>query len=105
MAERQEVTIENRHRYAVHIIGRRFRPGQPRTLLLNERQLKTVRGNPWLWIEGEDYDAEEGVPEDFSEHTVAELKDLLRSMELPVSGTKDELIARLEEARSSDDNE
>ena len=37
--------------------------------------------------------------------TVAELKDLLRERELPVSGKKAELIARLEEHDSSDDVE
>ena len=105
MAERQEVTIENRHRYAVHIIGRRFRPGRPRTLLLNERQLKTVRGNPWLWIEGEDFEASEGDEESYADHTVAELKDILRSMDLPVSGNKEDLIARLEEAKTQGDEE
>jgi len=45
----------------------------------------------------------EGAPGDTPDYaacTVAELKELLRERELPVSGRKDELIARLKEADS-----
>lgn len=95
MATTTEVTINNNHRYAVHIVGRRFRPGRPRTLTLTERQIRAVRGNPWLWIEGEDYVTEPLALETFS---VKELQEQLRSVGLPVSGNKDELISRLEQA-------
>lgn len=54
MADKTEVTITNGHRYAIHTVGRRFRPGRPRTLRLRERQLRVIRNNPWLWIAGED---------------------------------------------------
>ena len=42
------------------------------------------------------------MAEDYESLTVAELKDLLRERELPVSGKKAELIARLDEYDSSD---
>ena len=44
-----------------------------------------------------------GEPMEFEGKTVAELKDLLREQELPVSGTKAQLIERLE-ANSVDGN-
>jgi len=42
------------------------------------------------------------MAEDYESLTVAELKDILRERELPVSGKKAELIARLDEYDSSD---
>lgn len=118
--DRYEVTITNGHRYAVHIIGRRFRPGIPRTLILLEKQLKTVRGNPWLWIEGEDYDAE---PDDDGN---VELPSGSRESEMPAKSekkgvwveyaetaydldveglSKKEIIARVEEAEADAEEE
>lgn len=99
--ERKEITVTNSHRYAVHTVGRRFRPGVPRTLTLNERQIDVIRGNPWLWIEGEDY----GDVVDLEELTVPQLKEQLRSVGLPVSGTKDELIERLQEYAASEEEQ
>ncbi len=143
---RTSVTITNRNNAAVRSIGRRFRPGIPRTLNLLDNQLNVVRGNPWLWIEGEDWDggeepvdltafydvelrelahflelpgarkasrtelieaieeareevaAELGDDPVWADKNVEELKEALRDRDLPVSGAKDELIARLEEA-------
>ena len=37
--------------------------------------------------------------------TVAELKDQLKARDLPTSGSKDELLARLEPATENDDGE
>jgi len=45
------------------------------------------------------------MAEEYESMTVAELKDLLREQSLPVSGNKKELIARLQEASSSDEEE
>ncbi len=137
---RTTVTITNRGAVAVRSIGRRFRPGIPRTLGLLDNQLNVVHGNPWLWIEGEDWEGEpvdldafydvelrelayhldvpgarkasrddliEGIEEATDEiqqqlegggedeRTVDELKEALRERDLPVSGNRDELIARL----------
>ncbi len=145
---RTQVTITNRNRAAVRSIGRRFRPGVPRSLLLLDTQLNVVRGNPWLWVEGEDWDGEpvdleafhdvelrelaqflevpgarklgrteliEAIEEAreevatelvegsvWADNNVEELKEALRDRDLPVSGAKDELIARLE---ADDDGE
>lgn len=46
-----------------------------------------------------EYQRETGSTVDPDDVTVAELQDELRSRDLPVSGNKDELIARLEEAQ------
>lgn len=112
MADKVEITITNRHRYAVHSLGKLFRPDKPRTILLTERQLKVVRGNPWLWIHGEDW---ESPDVDLDSLNVSELRDRLRAMDLPVSGRKSELIERIleyeegldpaEESESSEEDE
>lgn len=114
MAERTEVEITNRNRAAVHVIGRRFSAGVPRTLNLSEVHLEVVRGNPWLWITGEDWDGpgsdgddiidEETLTEEeetLDDLTVDQLKDILRERDLPVSGSKPELIARIQESDAS----
>jgi hypothetical protein len=44
--------------------------------------------------DGDDADSDDA---DYSDLTLDELKDKLRDRDLPVSGNKDELIARLEE--------
>ncbi len=148
---RTTVTITNRNRAAVRSIGRRFRPGIPRTLALVDAQLNVVQGNPWLWITDVDWDEEEasaevdleafhdvelrelayflGVPgarkasrteliegieearEEVAEElgeggswadkNVDDLKEALRDRDLPVSGAKDVLVARL----TADDDE
>lgn len=43
--------------------------------------------------------------EDYNDWTVDELKEELRSRELAVSGSKDELVARLQEADANPDDE
>lgn len=101
MAKRTRVTIENGHRYAVHVAGRRFRPGRPRTLMLTDFQLEAVRGNPWLWIEGEDYEDESSI--DLNELSVPALKAQLKELDLPVSGKKAELVERLAAAQASEE--
>ena len=149
---RTTVTITNRNRAAVRSIGRRFRPGIPRTLGLDDRQLNVVLGNPWLWITGEDWEGEsvdldafydvelrelafflevpgarkasrdeliEGIEEATDEieqgreedgedkRTIDQLKESLRERDLPVSGNRDELIARLmedDQPESPEDN-
>ena len=45
------------------------------------------------------------MTEEYESMTVAELKDLLREQNLPVSGNKKELIARLQESSSADEEE
>ena len=42
------------------------------------------------------------MAEDYDKMTVAELKELLKAADLPVSGKKSDLIARLAEANASD---
>jgi hypothetical protein len=62
-----------------------------------------------LWIEGEDFtEPEEDQGEDlqgWETFSVKELKEELRGLDLPVSGTKDELIARLEEYENSEEEQ
>ncbi len=115
--ERTEVEITNRNRAAVRSIQRRFSTGVPRTLQLTEVQLEVVRVNPWLWITGEDWDGpsegeslEDRVVDEeldalpISELGVTELKGRLAALDLPVSGNKDLLIERLEEAVADDED-
>tara|TARA_B100000405_G_C16598555_1_gene379540 strand:+ start:159 stop:791 length:633 start_codon:yes stop_codon:yes gene_type:complete len=45
------------------------------------------------------------MTEEYESMTVAELKDLLREQNLPVSGNKKELIARLQESSSAEEDE
>ena len=52
-----------------------------------------VDGNPFP----EEEEPEEEEPVDYDSMTVAMLRDLLNERELPVSGVKAELVARLEE--------
>ena len=96
---RTTVTITNRNNAAVRSIGRRFRPGIPRTLPLLDDQLNVVRGNPWLWLEGEDWDGESVDLEAFYD---VELRELAHFLELPGARTDNrrELIAGIEEARA-----
>ena len=43
------------------------------------------------------------MAEDYDKMTVAELKELLKAADLPVSGKKSDLIARLAEANGSEE--
>lgn len=52
--------------------------------------------------ESED-DGDDAEDSDYSEWSIEELKDALRTRGLPVSGNKDELVARLEEDDESED--
>ncbi len=45
-----------------------------------------------------------GDAAEYSDYTVDELKDKLRERELPVSGSKEELVARLEEDDESSED-
>lgn len=92
LPERVEATITNNHRYAVHVAGRRFRPGRPRTLLLTQRQLFAIERNSHLDVSRE---YEEEV--ELSEMTVVELRQLLEEEGLDTSGKKNELVDRLTE--------
>ena len=47
-----------------------------------------------LGVTGSDVEGSNPSP-DYAEHTVEELQGLLRARDLPVSGTKDELVERL----------
>ncbi len=95
---RTQVTITNRNRAAVRSIGRRFRPGVPRSLNLLDVQLNVVRGNPWLWIEGEDWD---GEPVDLTAFHDVELRELAHFLDVPGArkASRVELIEGIEEAR------
>ena len=44
------------------------------------------------------------MAEDYESMTVAQLKELLREHDLPVSGKKSDLIARLQDAAEQDDD-
>lgn len=66
-----------------------------------------IKARPWLQrdldriveLRGEEAVADESASgNDYSSLTVDELQDQLRDRDLPVSGNKDELIARLQEA-------
>ncbi|KKN20733.1 hypothetical protein LCGC14_0932530 [marine sediment metagenome] len=94
--QRTTITITNRNRAAVRSLGRRFRPGIPRTLDLLDRQIRIVRGNPWLWIEGEDWG---GEPVDLGNFHENELRELAHGLSLDKTGSKHELIDRIERAR------
>ncbi len=97
---RTDVTITNRNRAAVRSIGRRFRPGIPRALRLTDVQLNVVRGNPWLWIEGEDWDGGE-EPMDLDAFHDVELRELAHFLEIPGArkASRTELIESIEEAQ------
>ena len=97
---RTDVTITNRNRAAVRSIGRRFRPGIPRALRLTDVQLNVVRGNPWLWIEGEDWDGEE-EPVDLDAFHDVELRELAHFLKIPGArkASRTELIESIEEAQ------
>ena len=43
------------------------------------------------------------MAEDYESMTVAQLKELLKEQDLPVSGKKSDLVARLQEAAGHDD--
>ncbi len=96
---RTQVTITNRNRAAVRSIGRRFRPGIPRYLNLLDNQLNVVRGNPWLWVEGEDWDGED-EPVDLEAFYDVELRELAHFLEVPGArkASRTELIEGIEEA-------
>ena len=103
---RTQVTITNRNRAAVRSIGRRFRPGVPRSLDLVDAQLNVVRGNPWLWIEGEDWDGED-EPVDLEAFHDVELRELAHFLELPGArkASRTELIEGIEDARAEVEEE
>jgi hypothetical protein len=61
------------------------------------RRLTTTRGE-----DGGD-DVQEAVGEPIDGPTRDELRDELRELDLPVSGTKDELAERLDEAKQDED--
>ena len=94
---RTVVTITNRNNAAVRSIGRRFRPGIPRTLDLLDNQLNVVRGNPWLWIEGEDWDGDD-EPVDLDAFYDVEIRELDFFLEISGSrkATRSELIEGIE---------
>ncbi|KKM20863.1 hypothetical protein LCGC14_1641220 [marine sediment metagenome] len=98
---RTQVTITNRNRAVVRSIGRRFRPGIPRSLNLADNQLNVVRGNPWLWIEGEDWDGED-EPVDLEAFHDVELRELAFFLEIPGArkASRTELIESIEEVRA-----
>lgn len=48
-------------------------------------------------------DEDEGGEGDYDDMSIEELKNLLRARDLPVSGNKDELVARLEEDDSEEE--
>ncbi len=99
--DRTKVTITNRNNAAVRSIGRRFRSGVPRSLSLLDVQLNVVRGNPWLWIEGEDWDGG-SEPVDLDAFYDVELRELAHFLELPGArkDNRNELIASIKEARA-----
>lgn len=76
---------------------------------LTEKEKEWLRSwNRHSEIPGEDVpesddDEADGEEADYEDLTVAELQDRLRDRDLPVSGTKDELIARLVEDDDSDE--
>ena len=99
---RTQVTITNRNRAAVRSIGRRFRPGIPRTLGLDDNQLNVVQGNPWLWITDVDWDEEEASAEvDLEAFYDVELRELGFFLDIPGARriSRTELIEAIEEAR------
>ncbi len=118
MKGRTEVEVTNRNRAAVRSVQRRFSTGVPRTLLLTNVQLKVVRANPWLWITGEDWDGPDAddsledrvVDEELADGIVpiadlgvAALKERLKEHDLPTTGRKEVLVARLEAAEADED--
>ena len=50
-------------------------------------------------------DEDESDEDDLAGHTIPELKEMLREEGLPVSGNKDDLIARLEDAEGDEDSD
>ncbi len=99
---RTQVTITNRNRAAVRSVGRRFRPGIPRYLQLDDNQLNVVQGNPWLWITDVDWDEEEASEEvDLEAFYEIELRELAHFLEIPGArkASRTELIEAIEEAR------
>jgi hypothetical protein len=61
---------------------------------LTEEQVAAFENHPLVTVE----EKPEAEPETLEDKTVEELKEELREQDLPVSGNKDELIERLEEA-------
>ncbi len=105
---RTTVTITNRNRAAVRSIGRRFRPGIPRTLPLDDNQLNVVQGNPWLWITDVDWDEEEAAEGvDLEAFHDVELRELAFFLDVPGArkASREELIDGIEEAREGVEQE
>lgn len=83
---------------------------------LTEEEASTLTKDEKVWlrswnrhdeIPGEEppapEDAGDGEESDYDDMSIEELKTILRARDLPVSGNKDELIARLEEDDSEEE--
>jgi SAP domain len=77
-------------------VVRLYHPGLDREIEVAESAVPTHRSSGWQLIE--EAEPEPAPPDDLDGLTVADLQDLLRARDLPVSGAKAELIQRLRAA-------
>lgn len=79
--------------------GKESREGD--SLVAQTAEVATPQGDASVLQKGAGAQSDEGGEEGYNAQTVPELQDELRSRDLPVSGTKDELVERLEEDDSN----